>query len=481
VPLALCAGAARATEPAPAAAAEDAADALRERLTEREDRRRPLEPYEVPLAGRPLTLGGELEVEASGVRRRILDAAGVEGDRARLESGLDLEAFYGFEAPLALFAQIHLGFEQELLDATPDGSSGFLAERGEIWAVLEEPAELPLVFDVGRLDFEDDRRWWWNEELDALRLSIEPGPFELSLALARELLPRRLDRRRIDPEQEGVLRFLAEATLDHSGGHSLGLFGLFQDDHSARPAPGDLVRTPREDDSDARLGWFGARALGVFELASRGLLGYWLDAALVRGREELVGFEDPVGGVSRVESRLQRDVAGFGVDAGLNWMLPLAFEPRIFLGYAFGSGDRTPDAGSDRSFRQSALQSNEAGFGGVERFPSYGLLLDPELSNLGVATAGIGFSLLRSSSLDLVYHAYHLPEPATELRDAGIEAELTGVQRRLGDAVDLVLALEEWERFELTLAAGVFRAGRAFGAHSGRWSAGGVLALRYAF
>ncbi len=463
--------------------AEDAdeEDSLRDRLTEREDRRRPLEPYQIPLAGRPLTLGGELEAEAEAIRRRIFDPNVAEPDRARFEAGIDLEAFYSFGAALSLFAQVHLGFEQELLDETPGGSSGFLAERGEMWLIAEGLFGLPIALDLGRLDFEDDRRWWWDTELDSLRISIEPEPFELSLAVANELLPKRMDLDHIAPEQKGVLRVLAEATLDHHGGHSLGLFGLFQDDRSASPAPEEFVPSRREDDSDAQLGWFGGRALGVFELGSRGLLGYWLDAAGVRGQEEVVEFEDPVAGQSEVENRFRRDVSGFGIDAGLEWILPLAFEPRIFGGYAFGSGDTTPDFGSDHSFRQSSLQSNEAGFGGVEHFSSYGLLLDPELSNLGIATAGIGFSLFRSSSLDLVYHRYRQDEPATSLRDAELEAELTGIHRRVGDAVDLVFALEEWERFELEFTAAAFRASHAFGAQSGDWSYGGALILRYAF
>jgi alginate production protein len=169
------------------------------------------------------------------------------------------------------------------------------------------------------------------------------------------------------------------------------------------------------------------------------------------------------------------------VDAGITWILPLALEPRLFAGYAVGSGDRKPEEGTDRSFRQTSLQANEAGFGGVERFAHYGVTLDPELSNLRVLTLGAGLSLLRSSSLDLVYHYYRLMEPAPFLRDARLEATLTGEERDLGHGVDLVLAIEEWERFELELIATALRAGRAFGEDRGSWSYGGGLAIRYAF
>jgi hypothetical protein len=241
------------------------------------------------------------------------------------------------------------------------------------------------------------------------------------------------------------------------------------------------VSREREDDADGRLTWLGARATGVEALPSGALLGYWLDGALVRGKERRVEYEDLSPGRSVVEEARRRDVRGWAADAGLSWMLPLAFEPRLFAGLALGSGDSEPDSSTDHSFQQTQLEANEAGFGGVERFAQYGIVLDPELSNLAVLTVGAGVSLLRSSSLDLVYHAYRLLEPADALRDARLELALPGGDRRLGQGVDLVLALEEWERLEFAFAAAAFRAGPAFGRDRGRWSYGGFAALRLAF
>lgn len=108
-------------------------------------------------------------------------------------------------------------------------------------------------------------------------------------------------------------------------------------------------------------------------------------------------------------------------------------------------------------------------------------MLDPELSNLKVLTVGGGISLLRSSSLDLVYHKYRLVESATFLRGARLDDTLTGEHRGLGDEIDIVLALEEWERVEFEFIASAFRAGRAFGGDEGRWSYRGFAAMRIAF
>lgn len=80
-----------------------------------------------------------------------------------------------------------------------------------------------------------------------------------------------------------------------------------------------------------------------------------------------------------------------------------------------------------------------------------------------------------------MYHGYRLADPAVSLHNAALKAELSGAHRDLGRALDLVLAIEEWRHFELTLIASAFRAGRAFGSERGTWSYAGLLSLRFPF
>ncbi len=456
-------------------------DSLQSRLTEREDKRRPVEPFRVDLGGRPLTLGGEVELELGYLQNQIFGAGVDQPDRLLLESAIELEAFYSFGPILSLFAQLQLGVEEDLLRNTPDDVSDQFAQIGELWLISENIAGTHLNLDIGNLDFEDDRRWWWDDELAAVRVAYEKDPVEISFAVARELVSDRFDRAYIDPEHDGVLRLIGEASWDYGAEHSLQFFVLHQDDDSETESPGEIVSNRKQDDSDGNLTWIGARATGAFASDSHGIFGYWLDAAGVVGDEHFIEFDEISASQSEVEDVTQRDVSGWGLDGGLLWILPFALEPRVFAGYAFGSGDGSSDTGADHSFRQTGIQANEAGFGGVERFPSYGVVLDPELSNLGILTLGAGLSLLRASSLDLVYHYYRLAKPTESLRDTRLEFELDDRHRDLGHGLDLVLALEEWERFELDLVAAGFRAGSAFGDEQGTWSFGGFVALRYAF
>jgi alginate production protein len=460
---------------------EDEAEALRERLTEREDKRRPLEPWSVSVGGRPLTVSGEYEIELLALRSDLFEEDADDEDRLFLEHGIEAEAFYTFGEPLSIFAQIRVAMEEDLVSHAGEEISDVYVERGEMWLASEDIGGTGVSVDVGHLDFEDDRRWWWDAELDAARVTVEVGDFELAVALGRELFAERTDEHGIDPEQEDVMRVIGEASWDWRFGHSLQGFLLYQDDRSPSERPGQVVSRDREDDADARLTWLGARAIGALDVGAAGLLGYWLDVAWVRGDERRNEFEDLSRRRSAVEERNDLDVSGWAFDAGVTWLLPGRLEPRIFAGYARGSGDRSRDRGTDRSFRQTGLEENEAGFGGVERFSHYGVLLDPELSNLGIVTAGAGISLLRSSSLDLAYHRYRLVEPAEELLDARVDVALDGRHRDVGHEVDLVLALEEWERLEFELILSAFRAGDAFGRDRGSWSLGGFFATRIAF
>jgi hypothetical protein len=464
-----------------AAADEDDDEDMWGRLTEREDKRRPLEPWSIDLAGRPFTFGGEYEIGLGYLRRRFVGGGVEQPDRLLLAQVLELEAFYSLGPPLSFFAQVQGVMEEDLLSHTPDEVSDLFVQRGEMWLYAADVAGTPLDVDLGRLHFEDERRWWWDDDLDAVRVAYETESFEVALALARELASDRSDLGYVDPEQDRIVRWIGEAGWDWRPGHTLELFLLHQDDHSHGEAPGEVVNADREDESDGRLSWLGARSMGAFELRSRGILGYWLDAALVFGEERLVEYEALSPERSEVTGVSHPDVNGWAVDAGVIWSLPMAWEPRLFVGYAFGSGDPEPGAGGDRSFRQTGIEANEAGFGGVERYVHYGVLLAPELSNLGIVTAGAGLSLLRSSSLDLVYHHYRLVEPATSLRETRLEFTLTGQARDVGDELDVVLALEEWERLEFLFTASAFRAGRAFGAEEGTWSYGGFAAMRIAF
>lgn len=454
---------------------------IRDRLTEREDENRVETPYTIDLWGRPLSLTGEYEVGFAGVDQIARGDPPEGDDRALFEQEIEGEGFYTVGRPLSVLFQLRMAMEYDLLGETRNGISDLFFERGEMWLFTEKLWGSPFDVAVGRIELEDDRLFWFDEELDMVRVTAEVEAFDAELAVAYEIAPTRSDEWEIDPEEDERLRVIFEISRDLGDDHGMDLFAIYDEDLSEEAHLGARMRTDEEDESDARLFWLGPRVIGGFDFGRRGILGYWADGAWLWGRETRLEFEEQGGGRSVVTGVDYREVSGWAFDVGVSYFFDASWEPRVTLAYARASGDDKPEEGTARAFRQTGLQSNETGFGGVQRFNHYGRLLGPELSNLSVFTAGIGTTLFRTSSADLVYHRYRLLAPADELRDSLLVTELNGRDKDLGQGVDAIIAIEEGERFEFEIAGSLFRAGEAFGKHRGEWSFGAFAVFRAAF
>ena len=158
----------------------------------------------------------------------------------------------------------------------------------------------------------------------------------------------------------------------------------------------------------------------------------------------------------------EHHVGGWGLDAGATWKPGGWGQPYLTLGYAFGSGNKGMQETHDTGFRQTGLQDNSDRMGGVVSFRYYGMLLDPELSNLHVLTAGLGFRLFEKSSIDFLYHRYRQAEAADFLRDVGFKRDPTGQHKAIGQEWDLIVGIEDWEPVEFRLVGSIFRPGKAF-------------------
>ena len=133
------------------------------------------------------------------------------------------------------------------------------------------------------------------------------------------------------------------------------------------------------------------------------------------------------------------------------------------MGYAYGTGDDNPNDSKNHEFRQTGLQSNEARFSGVSNFKVYGEALDPELSNLRILTAGIGFRPASNVFVDLVYHRYRLNRLADGVRGSSLTAQMnqddTQLSKKVGSGLDIVIGFRNLfglRRLGLDLRAGLF-------------------------
>ncbi len=368
-----------------------------------------------------LRAGVDLEVDVEYEQDLDLDAS-VDDDLGSIEPILSLAFSFDDGGPLRAFIEFEL--KRRWLIDPPDGTRRppTRLDLKTAYLYASTPGS-PLAVEIGRQNFSDEREWLYDEDLDGVRVFWSGGRFALEGSVTRERL---VDKDLLNAQSNERLnnyflvgRYAVQEDLEASA------YVLARDDREVRPE--DLIL-------------FGVRSYG--ELASD--LDHWLEAAIVRGK------------------RRSRDIRGYGFDVGATYRIARTMRPSATLGLAFGSGDQNRRDGVDRDFRQSGLQDNNARFNGVTSFGYYGEVLDPELSNLYIATAAFGFRPTPRSSIDLVYHYYRQHHAEDDLRDTALEVDPNGDDPHLGQALDLVVGYREIEDMKLELILGAFFPGNAF-------------------
>ena len=273
---------------------------------------------------------------------------------------------------------------------------------------------------LGRVSHTDDRGWFFDTEFDGVEATLEQGPWQVVAFYAREGQWNRDLLSSHETRSDGTDYLAALGTYHLSDTHQLLLKALHQNN----------------DRTDQRLTHLAA---GSQNMPKSGMQ-HWAMASLVSGHE---------GG---------RSVLGEAIDLGATWFLDeqSPWAPRATVGYAWGSGD--DGNGKDNAHRQSGLQNNKAEMGNIMDFEVYGVALDPQLSNLHVLTAGVGFAPMEKSTLDLVFHHYRqdklaaLENERTNLRPRADQQN----ERALGNGIDLIWGWRPNKQWRVEVAAGVF-------------------------
>ncbi len=515
------------------AAGEDVLTAKERQLIERPDRERPQHPITLPLFGRPLAIGGRYTLVVRSETDKLLDFdfedfdnRDIDGDgdfdeiedsargnvpaddQLRANQALQVDLFYPITENVSVYLESVAAYRKLVWADDADNTSEWLFQRGESWLYLGDLLGTSVSLQAGRQRFADEREWWWDEDLDAVRLHYDLETVHAEVAVAEQLFGLEYGES-IQPDDEDILQILGSVKWEWAHKQQLGLYALHRHDHSSVQEPfvpdPTLLCVPEnlippgipeefreffrrgcpdpvsfEDDSDPDLTWFGASAAGNWKLGRAGMLDYWLDVAGVKGDETFTDYSGP-NDARTVRSVNRHNVSGWGIDARTTWQSKLPGRLTATLGYAFGSGKRKMLEEEDRGFRQTGLEDNSHKFRGVQSFRSYGELLDPELSNLQILTAALGVRFFAKSSLDIVYHHYRQAEAAPFLRDVGFKRDPDGRHRSIGQEIDLVIGIKEFRIFELKLVGAIFRAGAAFGRDDGKLSYLGSMRARLNF
>jgi len=446
--------------------AQEAAPAP-QREGQRIDERRPDAPIRVDLFGRAVELTGSWEYSDEQRTNFDLQASRAR-DRHVGEHEVKLEARWRQTEHTEIFLQAVALHERRRTEGTPGTQTTRALERGQTWVRFHQIDGAPLSLQMGRVALVERRGWWWDDDLDAIRLDYRGERLRFDIGIGRNLARVSSGDVQLDPTQARVSRGWGQLTWRKSSAIAAELFWLTNKDTSDTPAPGSVVSDPDlADESDLDARWTGLRFSGRVNPADGSgwpRLMWWADAVMLRGQERRTPFEEADDGTATAGITTQRRVRSHAHDVGATfaWLVPL--QPSFTLGHAQGSGG-AGRADLDVNFRQTGLQENKGRIAGMKRVRYYGELLQPELSNLSIATVGVGLRLFGNTSLEALAHRYTQVVASSSLAGSRLSSDPGGEHRDIGRELDVVLAVREWRHVELSLVWAQFRPGLAFAAN----------------
>lgn len=174
---------------APAGAASGAAPTRQpiQRDGQRIDDRRPEEPFTVSPFGQPVQLTGSWEYTDEQRRNFDLERAR-ERDRRVREHEIKLEARTRPSADSEVFVQAVGLHETRRTQGSTGSTKAKSLERGQTWVRFDRVGGSRWSLQAGRVPLIDRRAWWWDDDLDALRVTGAGDGWKLDSGLARELM-----------------------------------------------------------------------------------------------------------------------------------------------------------------------------------------------------------------------------------------------------------------------------------------------------
>jgi len=302
-----------------------------------------------------------------------------------------------------------------------------LGENFLYWSDAFGVPDLDLQF--GRQDFDDQREWIYDENLDAFRAFWSVPGFAIEGSVGTQIGGN------TDPRNQGNLHSSLYVSNNSRKKHLAGW--MFYRDIDA------FTKGSQSFQAQKTL-HVGARVLGEWIPDTKS----WVEGALLFGDRE------------------GRDLGAWAYDVGTTWEPDFANPFYFTVGYALGSGEEST-TGTDTRFSQTGFEDNSARFGGVSSFRYYGELLRPELTNMGIFTTGIGAKITNDLSVDLVYHNYRLdvvtddldffdPDDFTNIKPDSIAADPD-----LGWETDLVFGMRGFKGWDFKLIFAYFEPGDA--------------------
>ncbi|MFT7618741.1 MAG: alginate production protein, partial [Planctomycetota bacterium] len=364
-----------------------------------------------------ITLGGEFQWDLEWRRNHNL-RNGRPRDRLVHEPSVKLEFSFDVSPHFFAFTKLSARRDIPIFDERDDDQHGSRIRVSEAYFLaLDFPID-GLALEVGRQKFDHGREWVMDDEIDGVRLFLNTPDVLFEFSVSQKLFDE-------SKEEDGITNILLAAHLQPFEQSELFVYALHR-------SGGRLIDLNR-----LHLGFSYQQQIESFT--------YWADFGYVIGEEG------------------ELDVEGFGFDVMFMYVFEDSdWQPSLYAGLAWGSGDDDISDGKDSSFRQTGINDNNDDFNGVTSFRYLGELVRPEVSNLMILTFGFGLKPYSKTSVDVIFHYYEQVKTSSRLRDTRIRLDPGGLHDAVGTEVDLVIGLQAWRPVEIEIVLGYFRPGQAF-------------------
>jgi len=174
-----------------------------------EEYKRPEEQLILKLFNRPLTIGGKIKTD---LRSREDSSLGRRDDNdLRFSTDLQVELLYQITPDTSFYVEIDASYQEDLYSEDGNTESTSQVESGEFWLYMEGFKNKNLSLQIGRQYFGDEREWWWDKKLDAVRIQYADNSFNTLFAIGTNPTTISTEKEPLDPEYENIIWILTSA------------------------------------------------------------------------------------------------------------------------------------------------------------------------------------------------------------------------------------------------------------------------------
>ncbi len=339
--------------------------------------------------------------------------------------------------------------------------------------------DLPIGVLGGRKEFRDDRGWWYDNLLDVAQLQFNSTLLNAKLSFGGRIVDERVVSEDQNIGFEDSQFIIAHIDYQFHYRHHFQSYAIHQQDDFSNNAIGTVVDNATNVASELDLLWVGFRFNGLFSLADKSKLNYWVDFSTVNGSERNFNRVDVSTNQQVISSIRNVDISfGYGMDLGTSWQ-SVDDKWGLAVNYAIGSGDSS-DSDRQSSFRQPTIANNRGRILGDSRVRIYGELLRPELANIQLVNVTTGYRINDVFWLQGSYFHYWQVQADQRLNASVLSISPNGKNKEIGNEIDLTLITLWKKSFRSQLTLSGFRSGDAFDqTANSRYAYKGLLELQY--